>query len=232
MSAAFDYDYKINIHGLHEGFVYRSVGDAPYMFSSDVKLHNFLRFMMFEMKGYAEWYKVGKIDALPFVNVTTQGGSKFIGFDYYFFIQCVCRYLVRIADKESAIAFERDFLIGADKGLNRNKAVMLFYMYFQLAADLTYASSLGKKATVGYVNYSLETVYKYNDKSIEMHLISFNLEKLSNYIYDEKMMQSLESLGSIFEAEQVAFGGYACMEYWKKSKLKPHYFLSRNDIFY
>jgi len=232
MSPVFDYEYKRNIHGLPEGFVYRSVADATYIFGDDVKLHDFLRLAILEMKGYAEMYRVNKIKALPYINVNTNKGIKLIGFDYYFFIQCVCRYLVRIADKESAIAFERDFLIGADKGLNRNKAVMLFYMYFQLAADLTYASSLGKKATVGYVNYSLETVYKYNDKSIEMHLISFNLEKLSNYINDEKMMQGLESLGSIFEAEQVAFGGFACMEYWKKSKLKPHYFLARDNIIF
>jgi len=225
MSAAFDYDYKINIHGLHEGFVYRSVGDAPYMFSSDVKLHNFLRFMMFEMKGYAEWYKVGKIDALPFVNVTTPAGNEFIGLDYYFFIQSVCRYLVRIADRESAEAFERDFRIDKNTPQTRNNAVWLFFMFFQQYARLTYCSSLSKKAMLAWINYSLEAVYKTRVGYIEMHLVAFEFKNLNEYLGDEKMVNSLQSLSEIFETEQVAFNSTACREFWKANKSKPHYFL-------
>jgi len=232
MSQAFDYDYKINIHGLHEGYVYRSVGDAPYMFSSDVKLHNFLRFMMFEMKGYAEWYKVGKIDALPFVNVTTPGGNEFIGLDYYFFIQCVCRYLVRIADRESAEAFENDFVIDSEQPQKRRNAVWLFYMYFQQYAHLTYSSSLSNKAPFSWIGYSFATVYKTRVGHIEMHLVAFEFKNLKEYLGDEKMINSLENLGSIFETEQVAFNSKACGEFWKANKSKPHYFFAKDKIIY
>ncbi|MDX9742465.1 MAG: hypothetical protein RBT59_01465 [Arcobacteraceae bacterium] len=223
--------FEKNQNGLPDFFVYNGVGDSASIFSTPVRLYDFLAFMYLELGAYERKYQLREVEILPALSFKSEkAGTEFLSVDYHFFVQTVGRYLDSVCDRNSALKFITDFAIDTKKDKYMNAALVLFYSYFETYLGVLYINNVNKKTMVQHLQFSSRCVYQNEKIAVEFAALNFNVKRLKEYLGHAELIENIYELCMQPETKQVAYGYQSCTDYWEKSNKMKTYFFAKENI--
>lgn len=223
--------FEKNQNGLPDFFVYNGVGDATSIFSTPVRLYDFLAFMYLELGDYERKYQLREVEILPCVSFKSEKvGTEFLSVDYHFFVQTVGRYLDSVCDRNSALKFITDFAIDTKKKEYVKAAVLLNYHFFESILGIAYINSITKSTPAFYLQFNSRCIYENPKSTVEFYAINFNVNRLKEHLGNAKLVENIYELCFKPETKQVAYGAKQCTAFWENSEKKKTYFFARENI--
>lgn len=220
---------------IFDGFYYENILDVAGLFSNKRRTRTVLLFVLEEIKKYAELFEKGEVDILPIVyhkTVSKTGaGYEYFTTDYNFLVQCLARFIFQ-NDLGNPNDFISDFRVKHGEKENTIANIFLSHSVLERVVNIVYINTLNNsRLTVKNLKYKVPTVYQNDKISVEFASLFLVKKKLLELFEEDKnVVQMFEFFSKMSGAEQVAFNGENCSEFWKKNKKLKTVYMASNLI--